>query len=536
MADKRFEKTSILEILEDSFKREWKRPAYSDYGTDTSYTYGDAAKNIMRLHAIFRMRGIKPGDKIALCDKNSSRWAIAALAIMTYGAVAVPILSDFSLEQIHNIYEHSDARLMISGPRLIEEFPDGMDLSNFSLNDGTPAPKLSEFDKLKASKLKFYREENPNDLALISYTSGSTGRSKGVMLPYRSIWSNAKFVSEYFSIPRGADLMPLLPMSHMLGFAFEFMYGTCIGAHIHFLTKVPSPKIVLQAFQEVKPAMIVAVPLVIEKIVQSKVFPMIRAPKLRTWLKVPGVRSVIYSQIRKKLIAAFGGKIQQAVIGGAAFNKEVEEFLAKIKFPYSVGYGMTECGPLICFDTYDNSRVGSCGRIIPRMKLKIDSPDPENIPGEILTRGRNVMLGYYKNAEETNETIDADRWLHTGDLGTVDKDGYLFIRGRKKTMLLGASGQNVYPEEIEDKILTLTHFEECVVVQREEKLAALVYISPQTMKQKSITRDHLDRHLENYRRRVNEKLPKFAQLSAMEIQDVEFEKTPKRSIRRYLYK
>lgn len=532
----KFDNQSILTILEETFKSEWKKPLYSDYGTDTSYTYGEAAKNMVRLHAIFRQLGIRPGNRIAVCDKNSSRWAVATMAVMTYGAVVVPILSDFSVEQIHNIYEHSGAKLMICGPKLVEEFPDGMDITSFSLNNGTPTPPLKDYQKLKPSKLKFWRELDLNHPAVISYTSGSTGRSKGVVIPYRAVWSNTKFVKEYFNVPRGSNLMPLLPMSHMLGFAFEYMYGTCGGCHLHFLTKAPSPKIVLDAFQQVRPAFIVAVPLVIEKIVQTKVFPVLRTPSMRAWLKVPGVRSIIHRQIRKKLIDAFGGKIQQAVIGGAAFNKEVEDFLAMIKFPYSVGYGMTECAPLIAFDTWDKARKGSCGRVIHRMNLKVDSPDPQNVAGEIMTKGMNVMTGYYKNQEETSEAIDADGWLHTGDLGTIDKDGYLFIRGRKKTMLLGASGQNIYPEEIEDKIMTLTHFEECVVVQREEKLVALVYISEKSMREKSLTRDHLDRHLDNYRRRVNEQLPKFAQLSAMEIQDVEFEKTPKRSIRRYLYK
>ena len=527
-------KQSLLEVLEDTIKKNWKLPAYSDYGTDTSYTYGDVAKNIARLHAIYKELGINPGDKICLCAKNSSRWAIAALSVVTYSAVLVPVLSDFSPEQIRNIYEHSESKLMICDARLQTDFPDAMDISNLSFFDGRKAPLTSDFSKLKAKKVAYFRE-NANDLAVISYTSGSTGHSKGVMLPYRAIWSNAKFVDYIFDLKRGMDLLPLLPMSHMLGFAFEFIYGTCIGAHIHFLTKVPSPQIVLQAFQEVRPAMIVCVPLVIEKILQSKVFPLIRTRSFRFWLRVPLVKNYIYWQIKRRLYKAFGGKIIQAVIGGAALGKEADDFLTRIHFPYSVGYGMTECAPLISFDNCKHARKGSCGRAVPRMTIRIDSPDPQNQPGEILTQGMNTMLGYYKNPEETTATLYTDGWLHTGDLGTIDKDGYLYIRGRKKTMLLGANGQNIYPEEIEDKILTLTHFEECVVVQRGEKLVALVYISPKTMEQKHITRDHLDRHLENYRQRVNDKLPRFAAISAIEIHDEEFEKTPKRSIRRYLY-
>lgn len=534
MGNLRTRNTSLLDLIEDSFKRNWKYPAYSDYGTDTSFTYGDVVKNIMRLHAIFNDLGIQPGDRISLCDKNSSRWGISMMAIITYGAVAVPILSDFSSEQIHNIYEHSGSKLMMCGPRLIDQYPEGMDISNFSLNNGKNLHPLDEFRKMKASKIAFFRD-NANDPCIISYTSGSTGRSKGVVLPYRSVWANAVFVDERLRIPMHANIMPLLPMSHMLGFAFEFMYGTLIGAHIHFLTKVPSPKIVLEAFSQVKPIMIVCVPLVIEKIVQTKVFPMIRTPKIKRMLAIPGIRNLVHRQIRKRLLEAFGGKIQGAVIGGAALNKEVEEFLRLIKFPYTVGYGMTECGPLIAYEDFASFVKGSCGKVIRRMQLKIDSNDPENTPGEILTKGANVMLGYYKNPEETADVFTEDHWLRTGDLGTIDKDGNLFIRGRKKTMLLGASGQNIYPEELEDIILTKTIFEECVVVQREEKLVALVHISEKSMQQRHITQEQLESAIDNYRKKVNELLPKFAQLSAMELHE-EFEKTPKRSVRRYLYK
>ena len=528
MADN-IKKQSLLEVLEDSIKKNWKLPAYSDYGTDTFFTYGDVAKQMARLHYIFKELGIAQGDKICLCAKNSSRWAIAALSVTTYGAVLVPVLHDFSPEQIQNIYEHSESSLMICDAKLKEIFPKGMDVGDFSFFDGRATVSIVKFKNLKKKDVKFFRE-NPEDLALISYTSGSTGHSKGVMLPYRAIWGNAKDVDYVF------DLLPLLPMSHMYGFAFEYMYGTCIGTHSHFLTKVPSPKIVLQAFGEIKPRMIVCVPLVIEKIVQSKVFPLIRTKTFRLWLKVPVIRDFIHWQIKRKLYKAFGGNIIQAVIGGAALNQEVDAFLAKIHFPYSIGYGMTECAPLICFDNYKSMRKGSCGRVLPNMEIRVDSPDPQNVPGEILAKGMNTMLGYYKNPEETEEAMANGGWLHTGDLGVIDKDGYLFIRGRKKTMLLGANGQNVYPEEIEDQILTLTHFEECVVVQRGEKLVALVYISEKTMEQMNLTREHLEAHLDNYRKRINEKVPKFAAISAIEIQDEEFEKTPKRSIRRYLYK
>ncbi len=528
-------KQSLLEVIEDSIKKNWKLPAYSDYGTDTSFTYADVAQQMARLHYIYKELGIKQGDKICLCAKNSSRWAIAALSITTYGGVLVPVLHDFSVEQIQNIYEHSESSLMICDTKLKDAFPEAMDVSNFSFFDGRTTVSIDKFKKLKKKEVKYFREK-PDDLALISYTSGSTGHSKGVMLPYRAIWGNSKDVDYLFDLKRGDDLLPLLPMSHMYGFAFEYMYGTCVGCHAHFLTKIPSPKIVLEAFGEVKPRMIVCVPLVIEKIVQSKVFPLIRTKTFRLWLKVPVIKQFIYWQIKRKLYKAFGGNIIQAVIGGAALNQEVDAFLAKIHFPYSIGYGMTECAPLICFDNYKSMKKGSCGRVLPNMEIRVDSEDPHKVPGEILARGTNTMLGYYKNEEETQEAMGEDGWLHTGDLGVIDEEGYLFIRGRKKTMLLGANGQNVYPEEIEDQILTLTNFEECVVVQRGEKLVALVYISEKTMEAKNITREHIERHLDNYRKRINEKLPKFAAISAIEIQDEEFEKTPKRSIRRYLYK
>ncbi len=535
MKDLRLKSKSLMELLETSFQKNWDHPAYSDYGTDTSYTYADAYRNMMRLHAIFKQLGIQPGDKVALCDKNSSRWAISMMAILTYGAVGVPILPDFSIEQIQNIYTHSESKLMISGQKLTEHFPNGMDITNFSMNDGTALPALDEFATLRSSQVKFFREF-PDDLAIISYTSGSTGHSKGVMLPYRSLWSNALFVDEYLRVPNRCDILPLLPMSHMLGFAFEYMFGTCVGAHIHFLTKIPSPKIVLTAFAEVKPIMLVCVPLVIEKIVTSKVFPMLRTPKMRNMLRVPGLRNIVFAQIRKKLIKAFGGNIHGAVIGGAAMSREVEEFLHKIKFPYTIGYGMTECGPLICYEDFKTFPLGSCGRAINRMEVKIDSHDPENKEGEILVRGTNVMLGYFKNQEETDEAIDSRGWLHTGDLATMDKHGFVYIRGRKKSMLLGANGQNIYPEEIEDIILTHTSFDECIVVQREDKLVALVYMSEKTMKEKAFTRDIILGKLDYYRKRTNELLPRFAALSSFELRDEEFEKTPKRSVRRYLYK
>ncbi len=529
--------TSLLGLFENTLKQNWDCPAYSDYGTDNNYTFGDVAKNVARLHAIFKKIGIQPGDKIALCDKNSSHWAISFISVITYGAVVVPILSDFHTDQIQNIYKHSESRLMICNLKTAKStgIKDVMDIEDLTLINSDMNYLLSEFKNMKADDVKFFRED-PDGLALISYTSGSTGRSKGVMLPYRSIWSNIIFADEKLGLPRNCRTMAILPMAHMYGFAFDFMYEFCIGAHVHYLTKAPSPAIVIKAFNDIKPAIVIAVPLIIEKIVTGKVFPVLRTKKMRAMVKIPGLRTIIFNKIRQQLIDAFGGDFYEVIIGGAAFSKEVEDFLRKIKFPYTVGYGMTECGPIIGYEDWHSFAKGSCGKAAPRMKVRIDSTDPERKAGEILTKGTNVMLGYYKNPEETLEAIDADGWLHTGDLGTIDKDGNIFIRGRKKTMLLGANGQNIYPEEIEDTILSNTIFEECVVVQRGEKLVALVYISDDNLKKHFMTRQNLMDSLEAYKKKVNIALPKFANITNFEVQEEEFEKTPKRSIRRYIYK
>jgi len=519
---------SFIGMVESAIRDGWDCLAYSDYGTDISYTYADVARRIAALHSLFEKQGVKCGDKVALCDKNSSNWAISYMAILTYGAVVVPILSDFNEDQIQNIYEHSDSKLMI-GRRGIHVAPlidVAVDLLKVSDED---------FSGLKPEDVK-YERERPDDLALISYTSGSTGRSKGVMLPYRSLWSNVIFADEALGMAVRSKTIALLPMAHMYGMAFDFLYEFCIQCHVHFITKTPSPAVILKAFGDVRPALVIAVPLIIEKIVQNKVFPALKTKTVKLMMMVPGMKSVVYGKIRESLIEAFGGEFAEVIVGGAAFNKEVEEFLATIKFPYTVGYGMTECGPIIGYEDWKMFVKGSCGKPAPRMEVKIDSPDPATVPGEIITRGMNVMLGYYKNDTDTKEAIDADGWLHTGDLGTMDADGNIFIRGRKKTMLLGANGQNVYPEEIEDVVLSNSCYEECVVVQRGEKLVGLVYVSPDEMAKQGLTAESIRSELNRHRNYLNGMLPKFANLSALELQDMPFEKTPKRSIRRYLYK
>ena len=525
--------TSLIGLIEDSIKKSWDLPAYTDYGTSLTYTFGDVARKIAALHLMFKDLGLKPGDKIALCDKNSSNWAISFLAALTYGAVTVPILPDFSKEQIENIFQHSDAMLMMGKADVLKMRP-LLDIEDWHIADGFLSIDKYDTSNLTPDQVSYFRED-PEALALISYTSGSTGHSKGVMLPYRSLWSNVMFADEVLGLPRGCNTMALLPMAHMYGFAFDFLYEFCISCHVHYLTKTPSPVVVMKAFSEVKPAIFIAVPLIIEKIVTGKIFPILRTQRVRTLLRFPLTRSLVYKQIRKRLINAFGGEFYEIIVGGAAFSKEVENFLAKVNVPYTVGYGMTECGPIIGYEDWHDFVKGSCGKVAPRLEVKILSNSPAKTPGEILVRGTNVMLGYYKNPEETAEAIDKEGWLHTGDLGTMDKNGNIFIRGRKKTMLLGANGQNIYPEEIEDQILSNTYFEECVVVQRGEKLVALVYISDKALEAHGMTREGILNDLDRYRRHLNTILPKFANLSGMELQTEEFEKTPKRSIRRYLY-
>ena len=530
--------SSLIDLIERSIKENWSKPAYTDYGTEINYTFGDVALDIARLHTLYAKYGIQKGDKISICEKNSTHWAVAFISIITYGAVAVPILADFSVEQIVNIYQHSESKLLISGRNTfdIKETLNIVDWHFFEDSEKY-ADIYAAMDAVSVTKESVnYDREDGETLAALSYTSGSTGRSKGVMLPYRSLWSNVIFADERLGLPKNSRTLAILPMAHMYGFAFDFMYEFCIGAHVHFLTKVPSPAIVIKAFNEVKPDIVIAVPLIIEKIVIGKVFPVLKKPIMRVLTKVPFLRRIIYNKIKAQLENAFGGNFYEVIIGGAAFSKEVEDLLRKIHLRYTVGYGMTECGPIICYEDYGRFRKGSCGKPAPRMEVRILSDNPHKVAGEIVTRGTNVMLGYYKNPKETAEAIDAEGWLHTGDLGTMDKNGNVFIRGRKKTMLLGANGQNVYPEEIEDVILSQGIFEETVVVQRGEKLVALAYISETRLKENDLTMDEVKKNLNTYRNELNLILPKFANLASIEMMSEPFEKTPKQSIRRYLYK
>ncbi len=526
---------SLMKLLEITIRDNWDQLAFSDYGSDLSFTYAEVARECKRLHEYFRDMGLEPGDRVALCDKNSSRWAVAYLAALTFGAVTVPILSDFKGEQIANILEHSESKLLIVGESLLHKvqaeaaLPEGLQLLDIA-TVGTV-----EYTMPFAQADVRYFEDKPDDLAMLSYTSGSTGHSKGVMLPYRSMWSNILFADEKLGMERRSRVISLLPMAHMYGLAFEFIYEFCIGCHITYLAKTPSPTVLMQAFSEIRPRIIIAVPLIIEKIVQGKVFPVIRAVQMRTILQLPLINDFVYWRIKRKLTKVFGGQFYEVIVGGAAFNSEVETFLKRIHFPYTVGYGMTECGPIICYRDWKKFVKGSCGRQVPRMEVKILSDDPQNVPGEIVCRGTNVMLGYYKNDEATAEAIDEEGWLHTGDLGTMDKDGNVFIRGRSKNMLLGANGQNIYPEEIEEKLTGHALIDECVVVQRDEKLIGLVYTSDDTLRRHGMTREDFDQQLDRYRRHVNQMLPGFYHLAHLESRTEAFEKTPKHNIKRFLY-
>ena len=541
---------SLMRMLETTIREHWTDVAYTDYGTDVHFTFAEVAKEIKRLHLYFEDLGLVKGDKIAICDKNSSKWAVGYLAALTYGAITVPILNDFNGEQIVNILEHSDSKLLICGEAILKKVVDADEKLKAQMEKGTSLFDVKSehytiqnivsigtipYDMPFAQADVRYFVENPDDLAMLSYTSGSTGHSKGVMIPYRAITSNIQFADEKLGLEHCTRLVSLLPMAHMYGFAFEFMYEFCIGTHVHFLTKAPSPSVLLKAFADVKPTIVIAVPLIIEKIVQGKIFPVIQTARMRNLLRIPFVSSIIYGKIRKRLLDVFGGQVYEVIVGGAAFNSDVEDFLRKIHFPYTVGYGMTECAPIICYRDWKTFVKSSCGEPAPRMEVKILSKDPENVPGEIVTRGTNVMLGYYKNPEATAEAIDKDGWLHTGDLGTKDKHGNVFIRGRAKNMLLGANGQNIYPEEIEEKLMSHALIDECVVVQREQKLYGLVYTSDDTLRTHGMTREDFKNHLDQYRRHVNSLLPTFYQLTALEARDEEFQKTPKRNIKRFLY-
>lgn len=523
---------SLRGLIENAVKNYWDRDAYTDHGTDINYTFGEVAKEIARLHDFYRANGIKPGDKVALCGKNSSTWSICMLSFLTYGCVGVPILADFLPDQVLNILDHSESKLFFCAQNWYDTLIDRVKIPTYSLS-ALPTDQTTHND-LTADAVKYEREDS-EDLALLNYTSGSTGNSKGVMLAYRVLWSNTIFADERLNADACGKLVSLLPAAHMYGYAFEFLYEFCIGYHDFFLSKAPSPSYLLQVFAEVHPDLIISVPLIIEKLVAGIIVPKLSDPEIKPLLENPATREAVMKKFGDTLLGLLGGKVQMAVIGGASFRKDIEELLFAMKFPFTVGYGMTECGPIITYQDWRLFAPSSCGIPAPRMEVKIDSPDPKNIPGEIITRGINLMNGYYKNPEATAAAIDKDGWLHTGDLATMDEAGNVFIRGRKKNLLLGANGQNIYPEEIEEAIVSNSVFDEVVVVQRGEKLTALAYISDDSLQKAGLTHETLNEKLDEIRDHVNEFLPKYANITGFEVRDTEFAKTPKRNIKRYLY-
>lgn len=547
---------SFNALIEKSIVDHWDMDALTDYKGAT-LQYHDVARKIEKLHIMFENSGVVKGDKIALCGRNSANWAVAFLATLTYGAIAVPILHEFMPDQIHNIVNHSDAKLLFVGDvvatqvdatkmpglegiiyipdySLVVSRTDKLTYAREHLNEmfGIKYPKY-----FRKNHVNYYKDQDPEELAMINYTSGTTGFSKGVMIPYRALWGNADFAENVLGkkIKPGDSIISILPMAHMYGMAFEFIFEFIKGCHIFYLTRIPSPAIIAEAFGRIKPEVIIAVPLVIEKIIRKKVFPKIQNNRMRMLLHMPVISKKVKEKICDQVSNAFGGNFYEVIIGGAAFNKEVENFLHGVGFRYTVGYGATECAPIICYEDYKNFVPGSCGKAALHMMVRIDSPDPENVPGEILAKGPNVMLGYYKNEEATKQTIDENGWYHTGDLGTMDGDGNVFIKGRSKNMLLGASGQNIYPEEIEDKLNSLALVAESVVVQKGDKLIALVHPDYDEAQTLNLGNNELADIMEQNRQELNSMIPAYSKVSEIRIHEEEFEKTPKKSIKRFLY-
>ena len=547
---------SFNALIQKSVIDNWDRDALTDFKGQT-LQFHDVARKIEKLHILFENSGIQKGDKIAMCGRNSSQWAVAFIATLTYGAIAVPILHEFNAEQIHNIVNHSEARLLFVGDHVATIIdPQAMPSLEGIINNPDYSLMISRTDKLTYARehlnelygkkfpkyfrkehVDYYKEESPEELAVINYTSGTTGFSKGVMLPYRALWSNYDFALNVLGkqIKAGDPVISMLPMAHMYGMAFEFLFEFLHGCHVFYLNRIPSPAIIAQALQEVKPVIVIAVPLIIEKIVRKKVFPKIQNNRMRLLLQMPVISKKVREMICQEVLKAFGGRMYEVIIGGAALNQEVEQFLKRIDFPYTVGYGATECAPIICYRDWHTFAPGSCGRAALHQKVEIDSPDPRRIPGEILTKGPNVMLGYYKNPEATAETIDQNGWYHTGDLGTMDDDGNVYINGRSKNMLLGPNGQNIYPEEIEDKLNSMTMVMESIVVQRDTKLVALVHPDMDEAKNLGFSIEDLKSIMDQNLNGLNEMLPAYEKITEIEIHEDEFEKTPKKSIKRYLY-
>lgn len=546
---------SFNSYIEKSIVDNWDKDALTDY-QGVTYQFHDVARKIEKVHIILEYSGVKKGDKIAICGRNSSHWAVAFFAVLTYGAVAVPVLHEFNEEQIYNIVNHSESKMLFVGDIVVKS----IDASQMPALEGIINLPDFSIHTSRSEKLDYAREhlnelfgrryprafrkedvhyhvDSPEELALINYTSGTTGFSKGVMLPYRALWSNLDFCFNAIGtkVAPGSNMLSTLPMAHMYGMAIEFIFGFCHGMHIYFLNRLPSPAIIAKAFSDVKPSIVIAVPLVVEKIVRKAIFPIVQTSKMKLLLSMPMVNKKVRERICEYTMKAFGGNAYEVVVGGAPLNQEVESFLRSIGFPITMGYGATECAPLITFSDHNDFISGSCGTPVSNMEVKILSSDPENIAGEIITRGINVMQGYYKNPQATEQALDKDGWYHTGDLGTMSADGHLFIRGRLKNMLLGASGQNIYPEEIEDKLNSMPMVIESIVLQKDNKLVALVHPDLEEAEKLNLNEDDIMGVMEQNRTELNEILPPFSRLAQIKLHNEEFAKTPKKSIKRYLY-
>lgn len=546
-------KPSLNNFFQSAIKENWERLSMTDFN-GVSFQYKDVARKILKLHLLYEHAGVNKGDKIALCGKNSSQWGVSFISILTYGAVAVPILHEFKSDNIHHLVNHSEAKLLIVDggiwenldPESMPELEGVLKLNDFSLllsrrESLTEArAHLNEYfghrfpERFTAEDVNFFEDE-PDEVALINYTSGSTGFSKGVMLTYRNLWSNLQYTIDKLPYLRPGDsVVSMLPMAHMYGLSVDFLQAFIKGVQICFLTRVPSPRVILEAFATVKPRIIITVPLIIEKIVKGKVFPMLEKPLMKILMHVPFVDDRLQARIKAKLAEAFGGNCCEIIVGGAGLNFDVESFLRKIGFPYTVGYGMTECAPLITYAPWHDNRLGSCGRVVDRMEIKIDSPNPASVPGVLWTRGDNVMAGYFKNQEAT-DAIMKDGWMSTGDICTLDEEGFLYIRGRDKNMILGPSGQNIYPEEIEQKLNNMPYVSESIVVEQEGRLVALIYPDIELMTAQGLKEADIHPTMEENLNSLNKELPAYSQLSRFKLFNEEFEKTPKRSIKRYLY-
>ncbi len=545
---------SVNKLYQKSFIENWDRPALSNYQGVTLH-YRDVARRIAKMHIMYEHCGLVKGDKVAICSRNQANWGVSFISALTYGAVPVPILHEFKPGNIHHLVNHSEAKILFVDDVVWEGLSENemptlqavIQINTFSFLYAK-SEKISEvrqhLNELFGKKYPMnftpecldYYEDKPDELALINYTSGTSGFSKGVMIPYRALFSNISFACKVLPmIGNTSKVVAMLPSAHMYGMMFELLFELTVGAHVHFLTRVPSPKIILQALSEVKPCVVIAVPLIIEKVYKSKLKPVLEKNGIKFLMKLPGLDQVIMKKIRTELVEAFGGAFEEVIIGGAAFNKEVESFMKKINFPYTVGYGMTECAPIISYDDWKTVKQFSCGKVAPNMEIRIDSDDPQNIPGEVQVKGMNVCLGYYKNEEATKAVFTDDGWFKTGDMGILDKDGYLFLRGRSKCMILGPSGQNIYPEEIECVLNTMPYVVDSLVIEEEGGLTALIYPDFHQGELDGLTRDALEKTLNESLAGANAELPNYARIKKLEILPEDFERTPKRSIKRYLY-